>query len=375
MSIWKAAVNEWKTTRLISKWGLFLIPLTFALVVSSVYIHGTLSDLNTIVVDQDKSALSRQFIRMTDAHRYLKVIATEQDPQLAFKMLRQRKAYMVEVIPVGFERSVLQGKQGRIQITHFGANMMIGKTMMKAMAELTIELNAKLAARGLMAMRGESAFTQRETPPLQVVYHNLYNPSYNYLWMLPPGVIITLWQMFIVLWMINSGVSSLKQKHNPQTGILARIISPMVIPAGAMTAHYLFFFYILCPLLGLPVRGAFITGFAAWLLFLPCCMCLGLAIAWLFEETLGASMMAMSITAPAFVFSGYTYPFSQMPLFHRLFAQLMPSTHYLPMFTGWFYQGSAMHLIFRWGMLIYLLVVSVAVYLAGKWRLPRVNNV
>jgi len=256
-AILAVAAAEWRRTRPISRWTLILLPTLLSLLIMGIYIHGVLADLPTVVTDMDRSALSRQVVRMMSAHRYLNVTAEPDDPEVAFAMLRKHEALVVATIPAGFERDVLRGDQGRIQVTHFGANMMVGKTVMKTMTEIITELDATIAAGRLMAMRGESAFTRQETPSLLVDYHNLYNPTYNYLWMLPAGVIATLWQMFMVLWAINAalggknatpgGMTAALSGGIPQQRPLRELAGRLLIPAAIMTAHWLVLFYVLTP--------------------------------------------------------------------------------------------------------------------------------
>jgi ABC-2 type transport system permease protein len=363
------ALREWRELSRIARWTLVFGPMLLTAAVVGVYLHGTLSDLPMVVADCDHSAMSRQVIRMLDAHRFLKVVDSVPEPGQAFAAIRTHRAYIAAVIPDGFERDILRGDQGRVMVTHYGANMMIGKTVLKAVNEVIRQVCGERAAGGLMAMRGESAFTRSEFPPLDTAYHSLWNPSYNYLWLLPPGVIMTLWQMFLALWAINAGIRSLRTAGAER--LLPAFLGRLIIPAAALTLHYLALFYLLNPLLGIPMRGGFIHGLVEWFVFSWAVMSLGYGAAMLTGAQLGASEIAMSLTAPAFVFSGYTYPFAQMPLFHRTFASLMPSTHYLPALTTWFYQGTSWRLWFPWNLWIYLAVVVALALGLTLWRTRR----
>jgi ABC-2 type transport system permease protein len=358
--------DEWRRLRPVSRLLLIAGPLVLAALIQGVYLRGLLLDLPSAVVDNDHSVLSRQVTRMIDAHRYLAVTEECASTDEAFSLLRQHRIFMVAVIPTGFERDVLHGDKGRIQVTHFGANMMIGKTVMKSLTEITATIDAQRAAAGLMAMRGESAYTKDQSPAFTVVYHSLFNPAYNYEWMLPAGVIITLWQMFLVLWMINAGMGWLRNRESER--ILPGLSARLLLPGIVMTLQWIVFFYVLCPIFGAPVHGGFVHGFGDWLLFLGSCELLGLGAILVTCQTLPASVFAMSITAPAFAFSGYTYPFTQMPWPHQVFALLMPSTHYLPALTGWFYQGSAWGLTFRPDLLIYFVIALIVTTAAAVWR-------
>ena len=94
----------------------FLVPFGYPLAYSFIYNNETVHDSKMVVVDQDNSALSREFIRRIDATPDVHVVATCPDLNAAKKMLDEKKAYGILTFPTTFSKEINTGKQTHVSL-------------------------------------------------------------------------------------------------------------------------------------------------------------------------------------------------------------------------------------------------------------------
>ncbi|HNX00772.1 MAG TPA: ABC transporter permease [Candidatus Cloacimonadota bacterium] len=323
--------------------ALYILPIVFALLVSYIYDGHVLMKMPTVIVDQDKSISSLRLSRMLAQHRFIHIMDRTDDISTGYHDLRTRKAYALILIPRDFEKNWKHGDQPVLKAYSYGTNLVVGKSIQKAIVETIGQLSGEVEAGKLMSIRHESIALKKNYPPLALDYHNLYNPSFNYQWFLPPGAIISLFQMLIVM-LGATAFCTKKRNHKEQQEegsfftIYLGKLTPIIV---VYTIQGFLLWLILFPLFGIPVRGNLLMGLLLWELFVISCYSIGFAISALIKDSMISTVVSVFIMAPAFAFSGYTYPYWEMPLPHRIFALAMPTTHFLPSFLQFYLQGSS----------------------------------
>ena len=76
------------------------------------YAREVLNQVPLTVIDKDNSALSRQLVRMVDASEMLRVEGHSRNLDRAQKEIGSGRYSAALVIPQGFEKDLLQGRQG-----------------------------------------------------------------------------------------------------------------------------------------------------------------------------------------------------------------------------------------------------------------------
>ena len=82
---------------------LFLLPLAAIVLMGAMFLGGALQQIPIVLVDQDASPLSRAIARKLDDTHRLSVVARPADLPDAVSLVRQARAYLVVLIPHGFE--------------------------------------------------------------------------------------------------------------------------------------------------------------------------------------------------------------------------------------------------------------------------------
>lgn len=100
---------------------------------------------------------------------------------------------------------------------------------------------------------------------------------------------------------------------------------------------------------------------------------LGVLVSILVPSQLKATEMLMVIATPSFVFSGFTWPLSQMPLWIQYLADVIPLTHFLKGYRILLMQNGNLSAI--QGPLIGLAFITTIYglmsYIALRWKMKR----
>ena len=88
------------------------LPLAYPVIYSLIYNPELVRDVKLVVVDHDRSAMSRELVRNLDATQEAWVIGYAADLNEARRAMNEKKCYGILEIPEGFGRAIGRGEQG-----------------------------------------------------------------------------------------------------------------------------------------------------------------------------------------------------------------------------------------------------------------------
>lgn len=367
--IYATILREWKRllrTRL-TIWGLFILPLLTIIIFFTIYYNAYVLKIPTVVVDKDRTHTSRRLIRYFEQSRYISIDQKTSDFKSAIPMIYSQKAYILIYIPEHFEKNLLQYNQPTVKTYSFGTNLLIGRLAQKASVDCIGALSKERVQSNVENLRQESVYTKNTGTQPELLIHNVFNPAYNYLWYMSPAVVMSLWQMILLIVMIPLFSKEWeKDKYRELKEVSGKsainiYLGKLTLPWFFMMLNYFILYYVFFPLFKLQILGDFILGFILLSLFFISIINLAVIITNVVKQSLFSTEIGVFLTAPAFAFSGYTYPFQEMPLFHQLFAYLMPSTHLLPVYSMYYLQDSPLYIqVDRMTpLIIYFVITSI----------------
>lgn len=289
------------------------------------------------VMDQDHSALSRQLLRFLDASPGLQPMQSFASTAEATQALRRGEVYGVVSIPPDFAKTIKQGQAAQVTLLHnaqFGLHSSLIQRDVRA-AVTTLSAGVELAARH---KRGESAQAAKVAmEPIKTSLVTLFNTALNYEQYLAAALIpavLHILAMTAGAWALGRELRdrSLGNWLGPLPGwrhtmgaLLGKLFWPWLALGAVATLA----------MLGLTWgRGWHPQGSVAWVLlalwvFLALSLAMG-AFAACASRSLRTALSATGfITAPAFAFGGVGFPLQSMPVLARLWAELLPYTHYM----------------------------------------------
>jgi ABC-2 type transport system permease protein len=314
---------------------LIIIPFVVYLILNSLYGKGNIHDLPVAVYDQDQSQLSRSIKRYLDASSYLAVtrqLTSEDDLE---EVLQAGEVQGIIVFPHQMEKRMMKSRSEKVMVYTNSSNIVFGNLIYKASSELVIAaaseaLQKKLEKDGLSKKQSQELFE-----PIRISFKPLYHPSYNYLYYLTPGLMLVLLQMFIMF--VAARAINLEFNSNTIKELaFGKKVSVFQILLGKYLAHLfaasilvLMIFGIFYSWFNIPLQASFWPMVLLLFVFVSANIFIGFAFSAIFLDEMLALDFTLFYNSPAFVFSGFTFPLMGMPWYSKMYAGLIPYTHFL----------------------------------------------
>lgn len=334
---WLSTRLTWR--RVLSDTGLLLMSVLAAVVYAFFYPYPytleTVSGVPVAVVDQDRSALSRQLVRMLQASPRLRVnLVTHQEPEARQALLSGSVQGLV-LIPPDMQRKVMHGNAVTVPVEGNGASLLLNKTVLQGATEAigTLSAGIELARRQAAGASPEQAQAQRAPVSLQAQV--LFNPREGYASYIFPAVAVLIVQQVLVIsaamlvgTALSRGTAHARWHHRPARAVgMVLALTALGVLSGLMFFGLAFSFW------GLPAGGNLLAAFALlWPFCLPC-VGLGLALgAWAASRE-RVLMLWMTTSIPLMFASGISWPREAMPAPLQWLSMLSPSTAGVPAFV------------------------------------------
>lgn len=271
--------------------------------------------------------------------------------------------------------SVFKGSQTKIKIYTNSSNIIYGNLIYKDIATFINTVSAGISLNYLILEGLPLNAAETMVMPVRVRPKPLFNPFYNYLYYLLPGLTSVLLQM-IVFFLAARGMNS-EFSDGTFSRLLALSRNRIYMILGSKLSAYtligmsiaLFIYAVVHPVMGIPISSSILYFIPFLLLFVMTNVMLGLMVSILFKNEAIAMDTAFVYNSPAFVFSGFTFPILAMPGFDSWYAQLIPYTHFLKAFTKTVeMEGSLMSSATEAGILLIFFLIGYLVFAIGLSR-------
>lgn len=326
-------ISESSSARMLLLW----IPAITFVLLAFIYQSGALRKVHVAISDQDHSKLSRLLVQYVNSSPDMQVtyyLDSGDDLETFFLNHPEKAIYH---IPRGFEQTILQGEQANFQVLTNSSNIVYGNVLQRDAMLIGATLSTGVTMEKLVAqgMTPDQAFNL--SMPISVNSKPLFNPIYNYLYYLVPGLMTVLLQMilfFVATRCINGEI---------EAGTFPQLLEvsnrkPINILLGKTIAYFLMGFAItmyialVYLMFGIPFKDKEFELLVLFSVFILVNILLGLMLSATIDDEILALDVAFFYNSPAFVFSGFTFPMFGMPFFNSLYAEFIPYTHFLHAF-------------------------------------------
>ena len=361
---------------------LIYIPLIVFFFLSMIYIKGTLRDVPVAVYDNDHSPLSRLIIRYIDASSYAKVsvyLNSEDDMRDFF--LTHDDIHAIYYIPKGTEKGILKGGTQKIIVYSNSSNIVFGNLMYKDASTIATTISVGILLKKFM-LKGQSLKKAMDLAmPIRTHAHPLFNPYYNYLYYLIPGLMTVLLQMLLFFATTRAINSEFNENTITELNKIARGKSYFIF-LGKGLAYTLAGFSIMA-LIGvifgifrIPLNGNIYYLFSLFIYFIITTVSLGLMLSSIVRDEILALDIAFFYNSPAFVFSGFTFPMFLMPFFDSIYGDIIPYTHFLYAFFKLYQMDTPLRYISGevFNITIFLAIGIIGSIIALKYQLKKQFN-
>lgn len=346
----------------------------------SIFEDGQPQDMPIAVVDQDQSALSRQFLRNLDAGPLAEIAFRPSDYSEARALMQQGKIYAFVVVQPNFSSDVLANRRPEITFYVNDAYLVAGSLLLKEITYMVELTGGAIKQNVLMAKGMESHRTMGLIQPIQVDMHLIGNPWAHYgvylLNLLLPGVL----QLSILLLTVYALGIELKEKTAPDwlrlspNSFLTALIGKLFPYTILFTCLSVLTSFVLYRYQQFPLQVSFgwmlLTGFVYVLAY----QALGVLIIGITPVLRDSVTLSALYGLLGFTFAGFTFPIEQLPYPARIFSLFFPIRHYFNLYVPFALNGlSVPHITASFVSLFAFLLLPMVVYARLKKAATQLN--
>lgn len=309
-----------------------LVPLVYPLIYSFIYTNETIREVPTVVVDNSRSSLSREYLRKVDASPETSIVAHCADMEEAKLMLKDRKAYGIIYIPAHFSDDIARGKQTQVSIFCDMSGLLYYKALLTANTNVSLAMNADIK----MERAGNTTARQDEITAYPIEYEDvaIFNPTNGFAAFLIPAVLILIIQQTLLLGIgLSAGTAREQNRFKDLVPINRHYNGTLRIVMGKGLSYFMVYslvaVYILCvvprlfSLNQIAIPGV-LTLFA--LPYLAACIFFAMTASIAIRNRETCMLLFVFTSVPLLFLSGISWPGAAMPEFWRYFSYIFPST-------------------------------------------------
>lgn len=309
-----------------------LVPLVYPLIYSFIYTNETIREVPTVVVDNSRSSLSREYLRKVDASPETSIVAHCADMEEAKLMLKDRKAYGIIYIPAHFSDDIARGKQTQVSIFCDMSGLLYYKALLTANTNVSLAMNADIK----MKRSGNTTARQDEITAYPIEYEDvaIFNPTNGFAAFLIPAVLILIIQQTLLLGIgLSAGTAREQNRFKDLVPINRHYNGTLRIVMGKGLSYFMVYslvaVYILCvvprlfSLNQIAIPGV-LTLFA--LPYLAACIFFAMTASIAIRNRETCMLLFVFTSVPLLFLSGISWPGAAMPEFWRYFSYIFPST-------------------------------------------------
>ncbi|MBP3227374.1 MAG: ABC transporter permease [Bacteroidaceae bacterium] len=301
------------------------VPLAYPLLYAYVYTNEVVREVPLAVVDDCRSARSRELVRMVDASPDVDVAGWCASMEEAEERMRRREVYGVLRIPSDFNEKIARGGRTRVMLYCDMSSMLYYKALLLTLTNTTLEMN-----RDIKVERNLHPQTRRDEElarwPVEYEQVALFNPQSGFAAFLIPPVLMLILQQTLLLG-IGMARGNARERRLPHRRTPSALVGRALVYLPLYVVMGVYAFVVVNRVFDLPCIGNYWT-FLAFLVpyLLACIFFTGLLSQFIYRRE-DCILLFVFLSVPLLFLSGVSLPTASMPAFWRWFAALFPSTY------------------------------------------------
>lgn len=312
----------------------FIIPLLLILMFGYA-LSLDVNNVRIVVVDHDRTELSRDFIRKLNASSYFDVIHHLTDTVAAIRYLDQGSTTMAIIIPPGWTEDIKADREAQMQVLLDGSDPNFGG-LSRGYITAFVEAYNRDRLLDFLNRTGR----ERIKPPVDGRIRVWFNEDLESQNFIVPGIIA------IIIMIVGAMLTSLVIAREYENGTMETIRSLPIRGGEFLIGKAIPYFLIALTdvlvavfmgqvLFGVVMKSSFWLMVLASTLYISVALSLGLLISIVTKSQLVANQMAILITfLPSLLLSNFVFPVENMPKIFQLLTYIIPATYFIDILNG-----------------------------------------
>ena len=347
----------------------FIIPL-FLILMFGYALRLDVDSVKTVLVDYDKTPLSRDFIGKINASSYFNVINHLPNTNIAMEYLDRGLTTMAVIIPPGWTRDIKADREAPLQALLDGSDPNSANQSRGYITAFIDEYNRDLLI-DFLRRTGKEKINNPVEGRIRV-WFNEELESRNFI---VPGIIA------IIIMIVGAMLTSLVIAREYENGTMETILSLPIKAGELLTGKAIPYFIIgVVDVLVAVLMSKFLFGVvirsSIWLmalassLYLFVAISLGFFISITTKSQLVANNVAVLTTyLPSFLLSNFVFPIVNMPKVLQLITYIVPATYFIDILSGLYLRNIGLdHL---WKSYSVLLIMSMVLSVVNLLLLKK----
>jgi ABC-2 type transport system permease protein len=326
-------------------------------------------DIPTVVLDQDNSRNSREFLSGIFNTGYFRDVGRIFSLKEIDEAVDKSRAAVAIIIPEDFEQYLISGKTAQFQAIVDGTESQTAAIGVNYLEMISRMFNQKIIFRVLE--KRQTGFRPVVVQPEFRVFFNPAMVSRNFLL---PGIFGLL---LMVMTVILTSMAIVKERdQGTMEQLIVTPLKPLEIIAGKLLAFFIIgtvdVFLILAVTkfwFNLPFRGSFLLLLFLSFLYMLTTLGLGLFISTITRTPQQAMLTSFFFMIPMLLLSGFVFPIENMPRFFQWLTSIIPLRYYLVILRGIFLKGVGLRALYD--ETLALVVLAVLINVLGILRFRR----
>ncbi|MDR3792840.1 MAG: ABC transporter permease [Terracidiphilus sp.] len=295
----------------------------------------------TVVLDQDHSQESREFLSRFTASPYFSVDRQLTDALQVRDLIDRGQAIIAIEIDAGFAQHLRNGETAPVQVVVDATNSNTALIASGYVQQIALGFARQYQSDRIGRIAPQLV---EQIPTLSLEQRPWYNPEFRSRWFFVPGVIGSLTLLLVIT------LTAFAVVREREIGTLEQIMVTPIRPFEFILGKTLPFFLIgifdvtLIGTVGtlwfqVPFRGHISVLMTGAVLFILCMLGVGLLISTVSSTQQQAMVTAFFFIMPAITFSGFGFPISTMPVWLQYLTYLNPLRYFLVVLRGTYLKG------------------------------------
>ncbi len=347
----------------------FLMPLLLILLFGYA-LSLDVDNLSVVVVDHDRSPLTRDILSKLDASPYFNIIGYSTDESSAASSLDKGNATLTIVFPPKFTEKIKSGNDSPLQIIMDGADPNYA-TISRGYIESFIENYNSALLNDYLNRTGMGRLNMPVNGRVRI-WFNEELESTNFIM---PGIIA------IIIMIVGVILTSLVIAREYENGTMETIKSLPIkaeefFLGKAIPYYFIAFTNVLVSVLmgqmlfGVVIKGSFILMLAASTVYIMVALAMGLFISVAVKSQLVANQIAILTSyLPALMLSDFVFPIENMPFILRRISYIVPARYFIDILNGLYLRNIG--LTYLWKDYLVLILMFLVFFILTYKKLKK----
>jgi ABC-2 type transport system permease protein len=326
-------------------------------------------DVRTIVVDQDKTAMSRDLIDKIDASPYFDVTARPPDSAAAIRLIDKERAILAIIIPPGWTSDIMADRQSPVQLILDGSDSNFAGISSAYITAFIEDYNRRL----LVDFINRKGMQEMKTP-VEARIRIWFNEEMESRKFIVPGIIA------LIIMIVGVILTSLIIAREYENGTMETILSLPVSAGDFFIGKALPYFFIgivdtlIAVLMGqvlfsVVVKGSFLLMILASAIYLWTALGLGLLLSVVLKSQLIANQVAILVSyLPSLLLSDFVFPVDNMPYVIRLISYIVPARYFIDILNGLYLRNLGFSYLWPDFLILLIMCIILAMLAFRKLR-------